>query len=205
MPTAWWQAVAGAPAVPPSLPFARMDEEEGILVDLHRTSIIDGKEVVEYRVQAYSSPSTPSAQGVPPARPSPALRCAQVAAHPHHFFGTVGLYTSWHRYTAFKAVHEQVAPRFGLGSFPVSRLPLFSNEQKTAKELQAFLRSCVGACTALNAALASLIRHPLSSPCVCTLPPDLQICFSRAPCDSGGKGGAGGRSGGAADLPLHAH
>ena len=67
-------------------------------VTAHRTSKIEGKEVVEYQLEAHAQ-ELALGPGVP----------KSYAA-------------SWHRYTDFAEMHERIAPGLGLGPFPVPKV-----------------------------------------------------------------------------------
>jgi len=88
-------------------------------VEAFRSSSIEGKEVVEYRVQARGGAEQRDA-----------------------------LVTSWHRYSAFRALHDSVAEELGLPTdFQVAKGIIVTEAQKEARmhELQAFVQSCVAA------------------------------------------------------------
>ena len=168
--TAWWQAVAGAPAVPPSLPFARMDEEKGILVDLHRTTIIDGKEVVEYRVQALqlSLHSIRAGRATSPPEPGATLRAGGGASSPflrHRW--SVHLVAPLHRFQGLaRAGRPTVRPR-QLPRVQAAALLQRAKDSQGAAGLSAQLRRCV--------------HRPQRSTCVFDSPPALlPVCLHTA-------------------------
>ena len=107
-----------------------------VTVDTHRTSNVAGKNVTEYSVCAKTVRSAQEDQA--------ADRCL-----------------SWHRYTDFKVLHDQVRDALGLDRwFPCPKALIFTDAQKQerAGELHAYLQGCV---LPPGRAAASAARVPL--------------------------------------------
>mmetsp|Transcript_7287 Transcript_7287/g.14580 ORF Transcript_7287/g.14580 Transcript_7287/m.14580 type:complete len:192 (+) Transcript_7287:37-612(+) len=89
-----------------------------VIVNTHRTlhDVTTGKDVTEYSVSARGK-----------AGPYP-VTCQ-----------------SWHRYTDFRELHDQIAAELGLGKFPCPKALIFTDAQRDqrAGELQAYLQACV--------------------------------------------------------------
>ena len=110
-----------------------------VTVDTHRTSNVAGKNVTEYSVCAKTVRSAQEDQA--------ADRCL-----------------SWHRYTDFKVLHDQVRDALGLDRwFPCPKALIFTDAQKQerAGELHAYLQGCVAAAgDALPPALHAFLFTP---------------------------------------------